>query len=34
VIYAGALGAELPPETSEEDFGVYMTGGGRKEVAA
>jgi simple sugar transport system ATP-binding protein len=34
VIYEGALVAELPPETSEEDFGVYMTGGGRKEVAA
>jgi general nucleoside transport system ATP-binding protein len=34
VIYEGELVAELPPETSEEDFGVFMTGGGRKEVAA
>jgi hypothetical protein len=24
----------MPPSTSEEDFGVAMTGGGRKEVAA
>jgi general nucleoside transport system ATP-binding protein len=34
VIYEGQIVAELPPETSEEDFGVYMTGGGRQEVAA
>jgi general nucleoside transport system ATP-binding protein len=34
VIYEGQIVAELPPETSEEDFGVYMTGGGREEVAA
>jgi simple sugar transport system ATP-binding protein len=34
VIYEGEIVAELPPETSEEDFGVFMTGGGRKEVAA
>jgi general nucleoside transport system ATP-binding protein len=34
VIYEGEIVAELPPETSEEDFGVYMTGGGRAEVAA
>jgi ABC-type uncharacterized transport system ATPase subunit len=34
VIYEGAIVAELPPETSEEDFGVYMTGGGRAEAAA
>ena len=34
VIYEGEIVAELPPETSEEDFGVYMTGGGRQEVAA
>jgi general nucleoside transport system ATP-binding protein len=33
VIYEGEIVAELPPETSEEDFGVYMTGGGREEVA-
>jgi ABC-type uncharacterized transport system ATPase subunit len=34
VIYEGEIVAELPPETSEEDFGVLMTGGGRDEVAA
>jgi simple sugar transport system ATP-binding protein len=34
VIYEGQIVAELPPETSEEDFGVFMTGGGRQEVAA
>jgi ABC-type uncharacterized transport system ATPase subunit len=34
VIYEGAIVAELPPETSEEDFGIAMTGGGRDEVAA
>jgi ABC-type uncharacterized transport system ATPase subunit len=34
VIYEGEIVAELPPETSEEDFGVFMTGGGRQEVAA
>src|SRR3954468_4871238 len=28
VIYEGEIVAELPPESSEEDFGVYMTGGG------
>jgi general nucleoside transport system ATP-binding protein len=33
VIYEGEIVAELPPETSEEDFGVFMTGGGRQEVA-
>jgi hypothetical protein len=26
--------AEMPPDASEEDFGVAMTGGGREEVAA
>jgi hypothetical protein len=26
--------AELDPSASEEDFGVYMTGGGRREAAA
>ena len=31
VIYEGAIVAELPPETSEEDFGIAMTGGGREE---
>jgi ABC-type uncharacterized transport system ATPase subunit len=34
VIYEGQIVAELPPETSEEDFGVFMTGGGRQEVPA
>ncbi len=29
VIYEGEIVTELPPESSEEDFGVYMTGGGR-----
>ena len=34
VIYEGKIVAELPPSASEEEFGVYMTGGGRREVAA
>jgi general nucleoside transport system ATP-binding protein len=34
VVYEGEIVAELPPETSEEDFGVFMTGGGRQEVVA
>jgi simple sugar transport system ATP-binding protein len=35
VIYEGEIVAELPPESSEEEFGIYMTGGGRgEEVAA
>jgi general nucleoside transport system ATP-binding protein len=33
VMYEGAIVAELPPSTSEEDFGVAMTGGGRRSVA-
>jgi simple sugar transport system ATP-binding protein len=33
VIYEGEIVAELPPESSEEDFGVVMTGGGRKQAA-
>ncbi|MGH2970348.1 MAG: ABC transporter ATP-binding protein [Solirubrobacteraceae bacterium] len=32
VIYEGEIVAELPPAASEEDFGVAMTGGGRREV--
>ena len=32
VIYEGAIVAELPPSSSEEDFGVAMTGGGREEA--
>jgi general nucleoside transport system ATP-binding protein len=34
VIYEGAIVAEMPPETSEEDFGIAMTGGGRDEEPA
>ncbi len=34
VIYEGQIAAELPPSASEEEFGVQMTGGGRREVAA
>jgi ABC-type uncharacterized transport system ATPase subunit len=34
VMYEGAIVAELPPSSSEEDFGVAMTGGGRQESAA
>jgi ABC-type uncharacterized transport system ATPase subunit len=34
VIYEGAIVAELPPSTSEEEFGVAMTGGGRGREAA
>ena len=33
VIYEGEIVTELPPESSEEDFGVYMTGGGRADAA-
>jgi simple sugar transport system ATP-binding protein len=33
VIYEGRIVAELPPSASEEDFGVAMTGGGRRQVA-
>ncbi len=33
VIYEGQIVAELPPESSEEDFGVAMTGGGRDQEA-
>ena len=34
VIYEGEIVAEMPPSSSEEDFGVAMTGGGRNEVPA
>jgi simple sugar transport system ATP-binding protein len=34
VIYEGEIVAELPPDASEEDFGVAMTGGGRGEREA
>ncbi len=30
VIYDGRIVAELAPESSEEDFGMVMTGGGRQ----
>jgi ABC-type uncharacterized transport system ATPase subunit len=30
VIYEGGIVAELPPSASEEEFGVAMTGGGRR----
>jgi simple sugar transport system ATP-binding protein len=33
VIYEGQIVAELPPASSEEEFGVVMTGGGRREAA-
>jgi general nucleoside transport system ATP-binding protein len=34
VIYEGEIVAELDPSSSEEEFGVAMTGGGRKRAAA
>jgi general nucleoside transport system ATP-binding protein len=34
VIYEGEIVAEMPPSSSEEDFGVAMTGGGRSKDAA
>jgi simple sugar transport system ATP-binding protein len=34
VIYEGEIVAEMPPEASEEDFGMRMTGGGRSEAVA
>jgi len=34
VIYEGQIVAEMPPESSEEDFGVLMTGGGRRTEGA
>jgi ABC-type uncharacterized transport system ATPase subunit len=34
VIYEGRIVAELPPAASEEEFGVAMTGGGRREAMA
>ncbi len=33
VIYEGEIVAEMPPSASEEDFGLVMTGGGRKQAA-
>ncbi len=34
VIYEGEIVAEMPPTSSEEDFGLVMTGGGRDKEAA
>jgi ABC-type uncharacterized transport system ATPase subunit len=34
VIYEGQIVTELSPSATEEEFGVFMTGGGRREVAA
>jgi ABC-type uncharacterized transport system ATPase subunit len=34
VIYEGEIVAEMPPSASEEEFGVAMTGGGRRAEAA
>jgi simple sugar transport system ATP-binding protein len=33
VIYEGQIVAEMSPESSEEDFGMMMTGGGRREAS-
>jgi general nucleoside transport system ATP-binding protein len=34
VIYEGEIVAEMSPESSEEDFGVLMTGGGRQQAVS
>ena len=34
VMYDGRFVAELSPEASEEEFGVAMLGGGRREASA
>jgi general nucleoside transport system ATP-binding protein len=34
VIYEGEIVGEFPPTASEEELGVAMTGGGRREIAA
>ena len=34
VIYEGEIVGEFPPETTEEELGVAMTGGGREREAA
>src|SRR5213592_957358 len=34
VIYEGRIVGEYPPDVSEEELGIAMTGGGREEVAA
>jgi general nucleoside transport system ATP-binding protein len=33
VIYEGEIAGEFPPGTSEEELGIAMTGGGRREAA-
>jgi hypothetical protein len=33
-MYEGEIVSELPPESSEEDFGVAMTGGAVGAIAA
>jgi general nucleoside transport system ATP-binding protein len=34
VIYEGRIVGEFPPDATEEELGIAMTGGGRREVAA
>ena len=34
VIYEGEIVGEFPPTASEEELGVAMTGGGKREIAA
>jgi general nucleoside transport system ATP-binding protein len=34
VIYEGRIAGEFPPDASEEELGIAMTGGGRREVSA
>jgi simple sugar transport system ATP-binding protein len=34
VIYEGEIAGEFPPSASEEELGVAMTGGGKREIAA
>ena len=34
VIYEGAIVGEFPPDVSEEELGIAMTGGGRQREAA
>ena len=33
VIYEGQIVGEFPPQASEEELGIAMTGGGRREAA-
>jgi simple sugar transport system ATP-binding protein len=34
VIYEGEIVGEFPPSATEEELGVAMTGGGKREIAA